>query len=244
MENKLEVDPKVFQIYSLSEQAVTIEFGDEISENLLRQISNFNKTLHAYPFIGLKTTIPAYCTLTVVYDPLAVINSTLKGKNVFEKLVNYLNSLTEKLQHGSFSSGEIITIPVFYGDEFGPDIEEVASVNELTVDEVIRLHTSVKYKVYMIGFVPGFAYLGGMSAKLISPRKGQPRAVIPAGSVGIAGQQTGIYPLETPGGWQIIGKSPVKLFDVLRSQPSLLKAGDEVIFTSITRQEFNDYADN
>ncbi len=228
------------KIYSLSEQAVTIEFGQAISEDLLQLITNFNHLINQSPFPGFYAAIPAYTTLSVFFDPVKLIQSQeLPGKDCFEKVSGYLLSLKEKLKNTAGAQNDVVTIPVCYGGTFGPDMNEVASLHNLTVSEVIQLHSSAEYKVYMIGFVPGFAYLGGLTDVLATPRKAAPRSAVPAGAVGIAGRQTGVYPLQTPGGWQIIGQTPVKLFDAARSQPSFLKAGDRVVFKSIDMDEFN-----
>lgn len=229
-----------FKIYALSEQAVTLVFGSEIKETTANRIGNFNRLLNKNPFFGFTSSVPAYTTLSIYYDLLSVINSDLPGENGFEKVSNYLKSINSKNQEDVTEVPNRITLPVFYGAEFGPDLEAVSIIANLSVDEVINLHSTTVYKVYMIGFVPGFAYLGGMDERLASPRKLTPRASVPAGSVGIAGKQTGIYPLETPGGWQIIGQTPLKMFDTNRAQPSLLKAGDEVKFQSIGLEEFNE----
>jgi len=229
-----------FKIYALSEQAVTLVFGDEINEATASKISNFNRLLNSKPFAGFRGSVPAYTTLSIFYDLLLVISSDLPGRNGFEKVSDYLKSLVSKNQMAISEVPDLVTLPVFYGAAFGPDLEEVSGMTNFSVEEVINLHCAATYKVYMIGFVPGFAYLGGMDERLASPRKLKPRASVPAGSVGIAGKQTGIYPFETPGGWQIIGQTPLKMFDANRSQPSLLKAGDEVKFRSVSMQEFND----
>jgi inhibitor of KinA len=233
-----------FDIYSLSEKAITIEFGGNISEDLLQKITSFNQLVHQYPFAGFCTTVPAYTTLSIFFDPIKVSQSELFGATCFEKVSNYVNELKNKEGNTIVLIANKITIPVCYDDIFGPDIQEVASLNRLTIEEVIHLHSSALYKVYMIGFIPGFAYLGGMDAQLNTPRKATPRKAVPSGAVGIAGQQTGIYPLETPGGWQIIGQTPLKLFDANRMQPSLLKAGDQVVFKSIDLQEFRHLSNN
>ena len=229
-----------FKIYALSEQAVTLVFGTEIKETTANKIDNFNRLLNQKPFSGFTSSVPAYTTLSIYYDLLSVINSNLPGKNGFEKVSNYLKTLGNENQEEPADSSNLITLPVFYGAEFGPDLEEVSNITNLSIEEIIELHSSAIYKVYMIGFVPGFAYLGGMDERLASPRKLTPSASVPAGSVGIAGKQTGIYPLETPGGWQIIGQTPLKMFDANRAQPSLLKAGDEVKFQSIALEEFKE----
>jgi len=242
MKTLFKSDPKL-PIYSLSEQAVTIEFGWEISWDILEVITEFDRSLCQNPFPGFIASVPAYTTLSVFFDPVRVILSEgLTGKDCFEKVSGYLSQLREKQENTTATAGNIVTIPVCYDPELGPDIAEVAKTHKLTVDSVIQLHSSVEYCVHMIGFMPGFAYLGGMNESLATPRKGTPRSAVPAGSVGIAGKQTGIYPLQTPGGWQLIGQTPVKLFNANRAQPSLLKAGDRVIFKPITRLEFDHLA--
>ncbi|WP_295654042.1 5-oxoprolinase subunit PxpB [uncultured Mucilaginibacter sp.] len=228
-----------FKIYSLSESAVTIEFGNEISEDILQRISSFNKRLLEQSLPGFYSSVPAYTTLSVFFDPSQVAASnTLTGADCFEKVSQYLTSLKDKVQDSLTVAAPMITIPVCYGGGFGMDLDEVAEIHQLTAQQVIDIHTKNVYKVYMIGFVPGFAYMGGMYEQIATPRKATPRKTIPAGSVGIAGKQTGIYPLATPGGWQIIGRTPLKMFDAGREQPSLLKAGDNVVFKAIGSEEF------
>lgn len=230
-----------FTVYPISEKAVTLEFGTGISEDVMQRISSYNALICQQHFPGLLTTVPAYTTLSIFFDPLQVAKSDMPGTTCLQKVSNYLQQLEKVILNNKSSDHHTIDISVCYGGKFGPDLQEVAQLNNLTADEVITLHISVTYLVYMIGFVPGFAYLGGMNSAIAAPRKAMPRAAIPAGSVGIAGQQTGVYPLQTPGGWQLIGQTPVKLFDVNRPQPSLLKAGDQVIFKSMTPEEFEHY---
>lgn len=239
MQATMRAEP-AFNIYYLSESAVTIEFGKEIGEGTLQRINNFNRALLEDPFPGFRTSVPAYVTLSVFFDPLQVIASKeLTGVDCYEKVKVFLEKLQKNPVHVTTSKADALTIPVCYGDGFGPDLEEVAKVNKLTTQEVIDLHSNAVYKVYMIGFVPGFAYLGGMDGRIAMPRKPTPRKAVSAGAVGIAGEQTGIYPLETPGGWQIIGQTPLKMFDAGRTQPAVLKAGDNVVFKPITKQEFD-----
>ena len=235
-----------FKIYYLSEKAVTIEFGNEISEAMLQKITSFSSLLRVKAFPGFITSVPAYTTVSVFYDPI-IVNASIKltGTDCFEKVSGYLHQLCQDLNPGNLpQQRNMITIPVRYGGDFGPDIKDVALINKLAVEDVIRIHSSATYSVYMIGFVPGFAYLGGMSQLIAAPRKPTPRKAIPPGSVGIAGSQTGIYPLETPGGWQLIGKTPLLMFDKMREQPSLLQAGDEVVFRPIDQYEFEHIANS
>ncbi|CAM3825589.1 5-oxoprolinase subunit PxpB [Mucilaginibacter galii] len=230
-----------FTAHYLSEYAVTLEFGEEISEDLLQKISRFNTAIHQYPFSGFQTTVPGYATISVFFDPVLVIRSGLPGQDCFTKVADYLTGLQQRAIDQDVKSGSLVTIPVCYGNIYGPDLDEVARVNQLTALQVIELHSSAVYKVFMIGFVPGFAYLGGMNSALANPRKLSPRPAIAPGSVGIAGKQTGVYPLQTPGGWQIIGQTPLKMFAATRAQPSLLSAGDEVVFKPISASEFKQY---
>ncbi|WCT14582.1 5-oxoprolinase subunit PxpB [Mucilaginibacter jinjuensis] len=233
---------KVFTAYYLSEHALTLEFGHEISESLLQKITSFNFLINQKPFTGFRTSVPAYGTISVFYDPIKVIQADdLQGIDCYEKVFNYLYQLTPDSDTQPNTPNNLITIPTCYGGVYGEDLDEVADLNNLSTDEVINLHSAAIYKVYMIGFVPGFAYLGGMSAQLATPRKPTPRKIIPAGSVGIAGMQTGIYPLATPGGWQLIGRTPLTLFDATRERPALLKAGDQVVFKPIDHHQFENY---
>ncbi len=228
-------------VYPLSENTITLQFGTSISADILSQVTKVNQLIQEKPFLGFITTVPAYSTLTVYYDPLQLFKSKLDGLHGFQKLSNYLLSLPVPDYQSAETNKPPVIIPIYYGGDHGPDLDEVATMHNMSDDAVINLHSAATYTVYMIGFVPGFAYLGGMDKALASPRKATPRTAVPAGSVGIAGEQTGVYPLQTPGGWQIIGRTPLSMFDVTRNQPSLLKAGDLVKFEAITESEFKYY---
>lgn len=231
----------MFSIYPLSEQSVTIEFGNQISDANADAIHDFNLLLKQNAFEGLVDTVSGYSTLTIFYDIILVSKSELPGMNAFSKVSTYLASLKDLLIVKNRVSNTVIEIPVFYGGQSGPDLQEVANHAQLSIDEVINIHSISIYKVFMIGFVPGFPYMGGMDERISAPRKSTPKANIPAGSVGIAGAQTGVYPLNTPGGWQIIGITPLVLFDPKRTKPSLLSAGDSVKFVPITINEYLDF---
>lgn len=227
------------KIYYLSEQAVTIEFGTAMSEKLLRYIAAINRNIRQNPFPGFIDSVTAYTTISIFYDPLRVIQvNKMAGADCFEKVSGYLNDLLKHPVKQVDDKKNIVTIPVCYGGEYGPDVNDIAKMNRLTPEQVISFHNSATYKVYMMGFAPGFAYLGGMDSRLNSPRKAIPVSAIPAGSIGIAGRQTGIYPFQTPGGWQIIGRTPLVMFDAKRPQPSVLKGEDTVVFKPISKQEF------
>jgi inhibitor of KinA len=230
------------KMYPLSECAVTIEFGNVIDDATVKRVNAFDRLLNQKGLPGMYQTVPAYASLTVFFDLLTLLNSPLPGKTAFEKARGYLLGINED-DASPVEAGEtaIVTIPVCYGGVFGDDLEYVAAYSQLDTESVIKLHSEAIYKVCMVGFIPGFAYLGGLNPLLEIPRKATPVKVAP-GAVGIAGSQTGIYPLETSGGWQIIGRTPLCLFDAKRPQPSLLKAGDKVKFEPISHSEFEKYS--
>lgn len=234
-----------FTLYSLSEYAVSITFGEEINIHTLQQISRFNALLHRKPFDGFRTAVPAYTTLSVFFDPIKVIQSShLSGINCYERVTGYLKKLNNESKATAIPEPQTVTIPICYGGKFGPDLDEVAQLHGITAADVINAHSGATYHVYLIGFTPGFGYLGGMPEALATPRKPTPRNSVPAGSVGIAGKQTGIYPLETPGGWQLIGRTPIRLFNPDSKYPALLKVGDKVVFKAIEHDEFESYNGN
>ncbi len=240
MTDKAAASQPVF--YPLGENALTIEFGSVIDEVVSNRVTAFNRVLNQMPFPGMYQTVAAYATLTVFFDPKTVISQKdLIGNTCFEKVRHYMQGIKVEDARDKAGDGQVITLPVCYGGEYGPDLQYIAEHHQLSPEEVIQLHSAAIYKVYMIGFIPGFAYMGGLDASLETPRKSTPRNGVLPGSVGIAGAQTGIYPLETPGGWQIIGRTPLKMFDAAREQPALLKAGDRVKFEAIDRANFEKY---
>lgn len=224
----------------LSENAVVIYFGENVDELMLLHISTFNKALYERPFPGFLESVPAFTSLTVHFDSFIVIGyKALKGVRAYEKVIHYLEKLAATLViDQSLAAQDLVHIPVCYDEIFAPDLAYVAQYNKLSTDEVIDIHCSATYTVYMIGFMPGFPYLGGMSPKIAAPRKGVPRSNIPAGSVGIGGEQTGVYPLNSPGGWQLIGRTPIELFNAAHTEPSLLSAGQSVRFYPIDKDKF------
>jgi KipI family sensor histidine kinase inhibitor len=211
------------------DRAIFIELGDSIDPDVNQRVNNLKRAIEQAGIPGVVESVPAYRSLLVYFEPLQISAAE------FQKAVcNLLQSST-----GSELPGRrLVEVPVTYGGEFGPDLEQVASHNNLSTAEVVRIHSGARYLIYMIGFMPGFPYLGGMSPDIAAPRKTTPRLKTPAGSVGIAGSQTGIYPAESPGGWQIIGRTPLELFRPDREPPSILQAGDYLTFASITPEEF------
>lgn len=221
------------QISQISEFSALIEFGNEINEDINRKVRIFCSYINDHPFNGMIEYIPAFSSVSIIYNPLS-INSL----SPFQIVKSILEDILSKLDFSSKDYEHIVEIPVCYDTKFAQDIEYVAEINNITVGDVIKIHCEGRYLVYMIGFAPGFPYLGGMSEKIAAPRRESPRIAIPSGSVGIAGLQTGVYPIETPGGWQIIGRTPLKLFNLHRNPQSLLKSGDIVKFYSISYEKY------
>lgn len=213
--------------------SLTVEFGNEISEAINSSIRAFNIALSQSNIPGIVETVPTYRSLMVHYDP---------GVIRYDALVKRMSTLMDKLDQIEIPPSEVLEIPVLYGGEEGPDLEFVAEHNGKTTKEVIEIHTSQEYLIYMLGFTPGFTYLGGMSEEIATPRLKTPRVKIPAGSVGIAGAQTGVYPIDSPGGWQLIGRTPVRMYDPDRETPILPEAGQYIKFYSITKAEYDKIA--
>ena len=210
--------------------SLTVEFGNEISEEINAQIRAFNIALDQSGIKGIVETVPTYRSLMVHYDP---------GVIAYGPLVKKLKGLLGQLDHIQIPPSDVLEIPVLYGGEEGPDLAFVAEHNGKTPEEVIKIHTSTEYLIYMLGFTPGFTYLGGMSDEIATPRLKTPRVKIPAGSVGIAGAQTGVYPIDSPGGWQLIGRTPVRMYDPDRAEPILPQAGQYIKFYPIDQAEFD-----
>lgn len=229
----------MIELKPLSENAVVAHFGDDISEIALRHITLFDKSLQRQPFSGFIETVPSYVSLTIYFDPIEVLSMQKTDRlHAYEHVIHYLKNLPVHPDNNQTDAKEPVQIPVCYRPPYAPDLSEVAKCNQLLTEEVVSVHTVAIYTVYMIGFMPGFPYLGGMSPTIATPRKQRPRAVVPKGSVGIAGAQTGIYPTDSPGGWQIIGRTPITLFDAFRTPYSLLKPGDKLQFYAIDEDEF------
>ena len=230
------------KIYPLSENAITIETGNAISKENHYKILSLQRFIHQLNIPGFIETVPAYCTLTVYYDPLQIIKKIPEaGTGVSNWLIQHLESSLVKWQPQQFISAEtnIIEIPVCYEEEYGIDLSDAAAYHHSTKEEIINIHSTNIYRVYMMGFSPGFPYMGILPDSIATPRKNQPRLKVPAGSVAIAGNQTGIYPLESPGGWNIIGRTPLKLFNKEKENPFLLNTGDIIKFIPVTKETFN-----
>ena len=213
------------------ETGLVVELGNEISPEINNKIKQLVDFLDRRNDTGIIEILPTYRSLLISYNPLEI--SFGKLKEIIE--LAFKNSETNESK--SFFR-EIVEIPVLYGGELGPDLDFVANYNQLSSEEVVKIHSNEEYLIYMIGFTPGFPYVGGMSEKIATPRLQTPRTKIPAGSVGIAASQTGIYPVESPGGWQLIGRTPLRLFDYRKENPFLLDAGHYLSFKPIDQNEF------
>lgn len=225
-------------IYPLGDGALTISFGNVMDEGIHQSVLQLFQGLRALSFPFIIDIVPAYSSLTVYYNVLLLHT---EEKTAFDAIKEKLLPLLDHKSEAIAEEGRIIAIPVCYAQPFAPDLEEIALQKGLSAEEVIHLHTSLTYRVYMIGFLPGFPYMGRVDSRIATPRKSSPRKSIAGGSVGIAGEQTGIYPLSSPGGWNIIGRTPVQLFNKEASNPVLLQPGDSVSFYSITKDEFENY---
>lgn len=218
----------------LGDQALTITLGNSIDEATHRRVRAVVARLDQRRPAGLIDLVPAFAGITVHYDPAAV-----GGDSPYESIVAALGTLLNDVREEDLPPARVVEIPVCYGGELGPDLGDVAGVHGLSEDDVVRIHSAGDYLVYMVGFMPGFAYLGGLSERIATPRRSSPRKAVPAGAVGIGGQQTGVYPMVSPGGWNLIGRTPRAAFDIGRAEPSLLVTGDRVRFRPISRDDFN-----
>ena len=217
------------RILTAGDSALLIEFGKEINPETNRKITALVQLMREQHIEGIVDVIPAFCSLLINYDPRVLSYEELKER--MEHLLK-METKTEATRK------RIFEIPVCYGGEYGPDIENIAEHAGLSVEAVIKIHSSKDYLIYMLGFLPGFTYLGGLDERIHTPRLASPRLKIRAGSVGIGGSQTGIYPLDSPGGWQLMGMTPVRTYDPERQTPILVEAGDYIRFIPIDEEEF------
>jgi inhibitor of KinA len=234
----------------LGDSAVVVTLGETIDDSTLERVRALATALIADRSLGVVDVVPAYASVTVFYE--VPPGGTEEGP-LYERICRAIEQRIAKLQNGwpdllrlkagepASEAGRLIEVPICYGDEFGPDIEEVAKHTGLSTTAVASLHVSGKYRVQAVGFSPGFPYLGGLDEKLYTPRRPTPRTAVAAGSVGIGWRQTGIYPITTPGGWQIIGRTPLVIFDLAVEPPARFRVGDRVKFKPITAKEFAEW---
>lgn len=214
------------------ECALSVEFAPEISPETSQRVRALLSALDRSPPAGLRDLVPSYRALLILYDPLEL---------EYERLTALVEELLEDSTPSAAPSRHV-TLPVCYGADFGPDLRDVAERAGLTIDEVIAIHSEAEYLVYFLGFAPGFPYLGGLDARLSTPRLPRPRTSVPAGSVGIGGEQTGVYSLSTPGGWRLLGRTPVPLYNPAAPEPFLLRAGDRLRFEAVERATYDGIA--
>jgi inhibitor of KinA len=224
-----------YTIFPLGDAALLIDFGNTIDEAVNRKVLELFHHLQRTPHPAIIDLVPAYSSLTIYYDVLSLHGG---DSTPFDQLAQWLETLAPEPVE---IRGRRFDIPVCYAPAFGPDLPAIAEQAGIEVQEVIARHTAPVYRVYMIGFLPGFAYMGEVDASIAALRRDSPRPSVAAGSVGIAGRQTGIYPLQAPGGWQLIGRTPLVLFHPHEEPPVLLAPGDEIKFHSITEDEFTHY---
>jgi KipI family sensor histidine kinase inhibitor len=207
------------------DSGLLVEYGDGIDPEVNARVRAMDMVLASHPLDGVREVTPTYRSLLILYEPL---------RTDPEKLATALVNLESRLSEITIPPPDTVEIPVCYGGDYGPDIDHVAASHGLTVEAVIRLHSEAVYSIYMIGFTPGFCFLGGLPEELHTPRLETPRMRVPAGSVGIANAQTGIYPLTSPGGWQLIGRTPLRLFAPEKEHPFIYKTGDRIRFVPIS----------
>ncbi len=214
---------------SVGDRALLVEYGEGIDPECNRKVRTMASLCQSQDIPGVIEVVPAYRSFQLIFDPFAADPASLEAS---------IRSLEARLDAVEAPPSRIVKIPVCYGDEFGPDLAYVAEHNALNLDEVIDLHSQAEYLIYMLGFTPGFPFLGGLDKRLHTPRRETPRSEVPKGSVAIANGQTGIYPLSSPGGWQLIGRTPLTLFQPQKDQPISYNPGDRLVFTPISKEEY------
>jgi len=233
--------PFSYRIFPLGDSALTLDFGNSITESVNKEVLSLFHNLQQQPFAGMIELVPAYSSLTIYYDVIALRQIIQKDISAYEWMKKKLEVFLANSTNENENTRQQIRIPVCYDEEFGHDLISISEKINLSKEEIIQLHTGKPYRVFMLGFLPGFPYMGKTDKKIAVARKDEPSMVM-AGSVGIAGRQTGIYPMNSPGGWQIIGRTALKLFDVEKKDPTLLKPGDLVEFYSVSKEEYLEQA--
>jgi inhibitor of KinA len=214
------------------DQAIILQFSDEVSIEMNEKIYQFCVQLERSSIKGVVEWVPAYNSVTIYYDPCIIL---------YQDLVSIMMSLEQEVETDVQMERRTILVPVLYGGEYGPDLQKLAISKGISMEEIMKRHMEPTYLVYMLGFLPGFPYLGGLDPSLSAPRLEKPRKIVPAGSVGIAHEQTGIYPIDSPGGWNIIGRTPVPLFNPEQEQNAFVfQPSDWVKFYSITEEQYNE----
>lgn len=219
------------QFQPASDRSLMVRFGDRIALDIHQRVRALLHLLTTEPIAGVRNLQPAYGTLLITFDALKLCHDDVESA---------LRSYVDRIESIRLPEARRVEIPVCYGGDVGPDLDTLAELHAMTAAQVVDLHASAEYVVYFLGFVPGFAYLGGLPEALATPRLATPRRAVPAGSVGIGGNQTGVYPVASPGGWRLIGRTPVVMFSASRAEMSLLAIGDRVRFAPISAQRFEE----
>ena len=222
-----------FRVVSAGDSAIVVEFEERIDPAVNARAISLAEAIEGVAIAGVRDVVPTYRSVAIYFDPL---------RTDYDRLLTEVHAHAPRAPATAAAAAPPIRIPVCYGGELGPDLPAVAKFGQVSEDEAVQIHTAGVYRVFMLGFVPGFAYMGIVDARIAAPRHPTPRVRVPSGAVGIAGVQTGIYPADTPGGWQLIGRTPAKPFDAGRPAPFLLKAGDGVQFYAIDRVEYDGLA--
>lgn len=222
----------------VGDKCFIVTLGDRIEPDVHDRVMAATQALRDARVDAITDIVPAFASMAVAYEPALV--SSGDGRSPHDEMARWISDALSVHTGGARGASRLVEIPVCYGGAFGPDLDNVASAHGLTADDVVHLHAKPEYLVYMVGFLPGFPYLGGLDPRLATPRRAKPRTHVPAGSVGIGGEQTGVYPLESPGGWHLIGRTPLRLFTASADPPTLLAMGDRVRFRPVTQAEFRD----
>lgn len=220
------------RIFPLGDSALTVELGNVISEELNQKAIAFALHFEQNKFPGYIESVPAYASTTLFYDPVVVRTSFSDFPTAFDAVKGLVESALKDIKSDVAFAARLIEIPVHFNADTSLDLDLVATTNNLSPDEVIEIFLAKTYRVYMLGFLPGFSYMGEVDRRIATPRRDTPRTLVPRGSVGIAGSQTGVYSLESPGGWQIIGRTDVEMFSPNAPEPCYLRPGDEVRFVA------------
>lgn len=230
-----------YRILPLGDRGLVVEIDAGVSRRATLQVRAMADHLRRAALPAVLDLVPAFCSLTIHYDPVRARDGEAP-RSPFEAMRETVQSSLAGLPAPGEEATRVVEIPVCYGGAYGEDLEAVAQAHGMSTEEIIALHTAPTYFVGMLGFAPGFAYLAGLDHRLVTPRRATPRPRVPAGSVGIGGEHTGVYPFESPGGWNLIGRTPLPLFNIAARPPSLLDAGDEVRFVAVSEEGYKELA--
>ncbi len=220
-----------FTISPEGDRALVADFGNIIDEKINDEVNSLASMITAQKISGVSELLPTYRSLVVFYDPLVLTYGELRAQ---------LEKMDPDEASADVSTREVLEVPCCYEEEFAPDLKGLSDLSGLSTDEIIKIHSGITYKIYMLGFLPGFVYLGGLDKRIAAPRLDSPRTSIPARSVGIGGSQTGVYPIASPGGWRLIGSTPLEFYDPSRQDPILCHAGEYIHFSPVSKAEYTD----